>query len=77
MMSGVMEESVQVLDNRKWGIGLKIRYAIEKEVEVPDNFSEDMIDEIIKTKCEEEQGFDYVWQTADEPGGLFSNMYDD
>lgn len=56
---------------------MKIRYAIEKEVEVPDNFSEDMIDETIKTKCEEEQGFDYVWQTADEPGGLFSNMYDD
>ena len=52
---------------------MKIRYAIEKEIEVPDDYSDEMIDNVIKAKCEEEKGFDYLWQDADEPNDLFSN----
>ena len=39
----------------------------EKEIEVPDDYSDEMIDDVIKAKCDEEQGFDYLWQDADEP----------
>ena len=52
---------------------MKIRYAIEKEIEVPDDCSDEMIDDVIKAKCNEEKGFDYLWQDADEPNDLFSN----
>ena len=52
---------------------MKIRYAIEKEIQVPDDYSDEMIDNIIKEKCEEEKGFDYIWQDADEPNDLLSN----
>ena len=52
---------------------MKIRYAIEKEIEVPDDYSDEMIDNVIKAKCEEEKGFDCLWQDADEPNDLFSN----
>ena len=52
---------------------MKIRYAIEKEIEVPDDYSDEMIDDVIKAKCDEEKGFDYLWQDADEPNDLFSS----
>ena len=52
---------------------MKIRYAIEKEIEIPDDYSDEMIDNVIKEKCEEEKGFDYIWQDADEPNDLLSN----
>ena len=52
---------------------MKIRYAIEKEIEVPDDYSDEMINDVIKEKCEEEKGFDFIWQDADEPNDLFSN----
>ena len=52
---------------------MKIRYAIEKEIEVPDDYLDEMLDDTIKAKCDEEKGFDYLWQDADEPIGLLSN----
>ena len=52
---------------------MKIRYAIEKEIEIPDDYSDEMIDDAIKAKCKEEKGYDYIWQGADEPNDLLSN----
>lgn len=52
---------------------MKIRYAIEKEIEVPDDYSDEMIGDVIKVKCEEEKGFDFIWQDPDEPNGLLSS----
>lgn len=49
---------------------MKIKYAIEKEIEVPDDYSDEMIDDVIKAKCEEEKGFDCIWQKTDEPCDL-------
>ena len=40
---------------------MKIRYAIEKEIEVPDNLTAMDVDDIISQKCKEENGFDYQW----------------
>lgn len=53
---------------------MKIRYAIEKEIEVPDDYSDEIIDDVIKAKCEEEKGFDCIWQEADEPNDLLSSL---
>lgn len=50
---------------------MRIRYAIEKEIEVPDNYSNTMIDDIIKEKLKVEGGFDYIWQEKDERTELF------
>lgn len=50
---------------------MKIRYAIEKEIEVPDNYSDTMIDDIIKEKAKAEEGFSYIWQDEDETTELF------
>lgn len=50
---------------------MKIRYAIEKEIEVPDNYSDTMIDDIIKEKFKAEDGLDYIWQDEDETTELF------
>ena len=52
---------------------MKIRYAIEKEIVVPDDYSDEMIDDAIKAKCKEEKGYDYLWQDADELNDLFSS----
>ena len=49
-----------------------IKYAIEKEIEVSDNCSDDEIEQIIKSQCEDENGLDYLWERADESFGLFS-----
>lgn len=51
---------------------MTIRYAIEKEIEVPDNCSDDEIEQIIQSQCEDENGLDYLWEKADESFGLFS-----
>ena len=40
---------------------MKIRYAIEKEIELPDNLKTTEVDDIILNKCEEENGLDYQW----------------
>ena len=40
---------------------MKIRYAIEKEIEVSDNSTFIDIDNVISEKCEEENGYDYQW----------------
>ena len=40
---------------------MKIRYAIEKEIEVSDNENDEMIQKIIENKCKEENGLDYLW----------------
>ena len=45
----------------------------KKTILLPDDYSDEMIDNVIKAKCEEEKGFDYLWQDADEPNDLFSN----
>ena len=50
---------------------MKSRYAIEKEIEVPDNYSDTMIDDIIKEKFKAEDGLDYIWQDEDETTELF------
>lgn len=50
---------------------MKSRYAIEKEIEVPDNYSDIMIDDIIKEKFKTEGGFDYIWQDENETTELF------
>lgn len=50
---------------------MKIRYAIEKEIEVPDNYSDTMVDDIIKEKFKAEDGLDYIWQDEDETTELF------
>ena len=64
---------ISMLSLRDKAAAMKIRYAIEKEIEVPDDYSDEMIDDVIKAKCDEEKGFDYLWQDADEPNDLFSN----
>lgn len=50
---------------------MRIRYAIEKEIEVPDNYCDTMIDDIIKEKCIFEEGLNYIWQDEDETTELF------
>lgn len=49
-----------------------IKYAIEKEIEVLDTCSDDEIEQIINSKCEEENGLDYLWEKAEDSFGLFS-----
>lgn len=58
---------------------MRIRYAIEKEIEVPDNLTAMDIDDIISQKCEGENGFDYQWMSTSEINeqhltGLFDEM---
>lgn len=58
---------------------MRIRYAIEKEIEVPDNLTAMDIDDIISQKCEGENGFDYQWMNTSEINeqhltGLFDGM---
>ena len=42
---------------------IKVRYAIEKEIEVPKNLNEEMIKKMIQKKCTEENGIDTLWDT--------------
>lgn len=44
---------------------IKVHYAIEKEMEVPKNFNNEMIEKIILKKCKEENGIDTLWDTED------------
>lgn len=44
---------------------IKVRYAIEKEIEVPKNLNEEMIKKIIQKKCTEKNGIDILWDTED------------
>ena len=44
---------------------MKIRYAIEKEIEVHDNENDRMIQKIIENKCKEENGLDYLWMSEE------------
>lgn len=58
---------------------MRIRYAIEKEIEVPDNLTAMDIDDIISQKCEGENGFDYQWLSLKDINdqnltGLFDEM---
>ena len=58
---------------------MKIRYAIEKGIEVPDNLTAMDIDNIISQKSEEENGFDYQWMHTSEINkqhltGLFDEL---
>ena len=58
---------------------MRIRYAIEKEIEVPDNLKAMDIDDIISQKCKWENGFDYQWISISEINeqhltGLFDEM---
>ena len=47
-----------------------IRYVIEKEIEVPDYYSDVEIEQVINSKCKEENGFDYLWEKLGESPGL-------
>ena len=58
---------------------MRIRYAIEKEIEVPDNLTAMEVDDIILQKSKEENGFDYQWISIIEINeqhltGLFDEM---
>lgn len=58
---------------------MRIRYAIEKEIEVPDNLTAMEIDDFISQKSKEENGFDYQWISISEINvqyltGLFDEM---
>lgn len=58
---------------------MRIRYAIEKEIEVPDNLTALEVDDIISQKSKEENGFDYQWISTSEINeehltGLFDEM---
>lgn len=58
---------------------MRIRYAIEKEIEIPDNLTAMEVDDIISQKSEEENGFDYQWISIIEINeqhltGLFDEM---
>ena len=53
MKAGLMF-GISMLSLRDKEAAMKIRYAIEKEIEVPDNYSDIMIDDIIKEKCRDE-----------------------
>lgn len=58
---------------------MKIRYAIEKEIEVPDNLTAVDVDDIISQKCKEENGFEYQWMHTSEINeqrltGLFDEL---
>lgn len=44
----------------------KIRYAIEKVIEVPDTEREKSIDNIINRKCKEENGLNYFYVREDD-----------
>ena len=50
---------------------MKSRYTVEKEIKVPDNYSDIMIDDIIKEKCRDEEGFSQIWQDENETTELF------
>lgn len=45
---------------------IKVRYAIEKEMEVPKNYNKEIIEKIIQKKCTEENGIDTLWDTEDD-----------
>ena len=45
---------------------MKVRYAIEKEIEVPNNENDRMIQKIIENKCKEENGLDYLWMSEED-----------
>ena len=49
-----------MLNLRDKKAAMKIRYAIEKEIEVPDNYSDTMIDDIIKENCKAERVWLYL-----------------
>lgn len=58
---------------------MRIRYAIEKEIEIPDNLTAMDIDDIISQKCEGENGLDYQWMSTSEINeqcltGLFDEL---
>ncbi len=41
---------------------MKIRYAIEKEIEIPEGTEVKNIDSIIEDICKKENGLDYNWK---------------
>ena len=51
MKAGLMF-GISMLSLRDKETAMKIRYAIEKEIEVPDNHSDTMIDDILKESVE-------------------------
>lgn len=44
----------------------KVRYAIEKVIEVPETEGEESINNIIRRRCEEENGLDYIYEKEDD-----------
>ena len=70
MKAGLMF-GISMLSLRDKEAVMKIKYAIEKEIEVPDNYSDIMIDDIIKEKFKAEGGFDYIWRDENETTELF------
>lgn len=44
---------------------IKVRYAIEKEIEIPKNYNKEMIEKIIQKKMYKNNGIDTLWDTKD------------
>lgn len=44
----------------------KVRYAIEKVIEVPETEGEESINNIIRRRCEEENVLDYIYEKEDD-----------
>lgn len=59
MKAGLMF-GISMLSLQDKEAAMKSRYTVEKEIEVPDNYSDIMIDDIIKEKFKAEGGFDYI-----------------
>lgn len=45
---------------------MKIRYAIEKEIEVHDNENDRIIQKIIENKCKEKNELNYLWMSEED-----------
>lgn len=61
---------------------MKVRYAIEKEIEIPDNVKDIEIQKIIEKKCKEEKGLNYLWAVEKElknngMQGLIQSLFDE
>ena len=55
----------------------KVRYAIEKVIEVPETEWEESINNIIRRRCKEENGLDYIYTTEDDmKKNRWNNLFD-
>ena len=72
-----------LLFNRQWNLTFlggdilkKVRYAIEKAIEVPETEGEKSIDNIINKKCKEENGLSYIREDDMKENG-WNSLFDE